>query len=119
MGPKEPDLDVRRTREGAHGRDLWWQAGRAFVTDSQTDAAAALCGGAGDKSVDAVLVDDAARIVFLVQGKYRKDLSTKPEVRNDVTAFARSDPGTWVKWTRDTGRHTLGTCREDRTCPGQ
>lgn len=66
---------------------LWFL--RAFVTENEADAAAALCGGSGDKSVDAVFVDDAARIVFLVQGKYRKDLGAKTEKRSDVTAFAQ------------------------------
>lgn len=66
---------------------LWFL--RAFVTENEAEAAAALCGGAGDKSTDAVYLDDAARIVFLVQGKYRKDLGAKSEKRSDVTAFAQ------------------------------
>jgi hypothetical protein len=85
------ELGEFRERYHTFGDDelfvLWFL--RAFVTDSEADAAAALCGGAGDKSVDAVLIDDPARIVFLVQGKYRKELSSKPEKRNDVTAFAQ------------------------------
>jgi hypothetical protein len=85
------ELQEFRERYHALGDDelfvLWFL--RAFVTESEADAAAALCGGAGDKSVDAVLVDDPARIVFLVQGKYRKDLGAKAEKRTDVTAFAQ------------------------------
>lgn len=85
------ELQEFRERYHALGDDelfvLWFL--RAFVTEREADAAAALCGGAGDKSVDAVLIDDPARIVFLVQGKYRKDLGAKAEKRTDVTAFAQ------------------------------
>jgi hypothetical protein len=85
------ELDEFRERFHALGDDelfvLWFL--RAFVTDGEADAAAALCGGAGDKSVDAVFIDDPARIVFLVQGKYRKDLGAKGEKRNDVAGFAQ------------------------------
>lgn len=66
---------------------LWFL--RAFVTESDSDATAALCGGARDKGVDAVLIDDPARIVFLVQGKYRKEIAAKAEHRGDVTGFAQ------------------------------
>ena len=65
---------------------LWFL--RAFVTESEADAASALCGGPRDKSVDAVLIDEPARIVFVVQGKYRKTLAKKSEHRGDVTGFA-------------------------------
>jgi len=66
---------------------LWFL--RAFVTESESDAAAALCGGPRDKGVDAVLIDDPARIVFVVQGKYRKELAVKAEHRGDVAGFAQ------------------------------
>jgi hypothetical protein len=65
---------------------LWFL--RAFVTESEDEAAEALCGGPRDKGVDAVLLDEKARIVFVVQGKYRKTLSRKTENRRDVTSFA-------------------------------
>src|SRR5438445_857711 len=48
---------------------------RAFVTESETDAADALCGASKDKNIDAILFDDAAKVVFVVQGKYRKALA--------------------------------------------
>ncbi len=70
---------------------LWFL--RAFVTESEADAAAALCGGPRDKSVDAILVDESARIVFIVQGKYRKALTKKSEHRGDVTGFAQLATG--------------------------
>jgi hypothetical protein len=59
------------------------------VTESDKDAAAAICGGPRDKGIDAVLIDEPARIVFLVQGKYRKELATKSEHRGDVIGFAQ------------------------------
>ncbi len=61
---------------------------RAYVTESEERAAEAIIGGAGDKSLDAILVDDSSRAVFLVQGKNRKTLNGKPESRSDIVAFA-------------------------------
>jgi hypothetical protein len=59
------------------------------VTESESEAAAALCGGPRDKGVDAVFIDELARLVVIVQGKYRKALATKTEHRGDVTGFAQ------------------------------
>ena len=67
---------------------LFWFL-RAFVTDSDARASAALCGGPGDKNVDAVFVDEHARIVFVLQGKYRKEMPKKNEGRGDVAGFAQ------------------------------
>src|SRR5438105_1746963 len=66
---------------------LWFL--RAYVTESEESAAEALTGGPGDQSVDAIQVDDAARMVFIVQGKYRQTLYAKSEPRADVLTFAR------------------------------
>lgn len=49
---------------------LWFL--RAFVTEDEQQAAAGLCGGAHDKGIDAVLIDDPTKNVFIVQGKYRR-----------------------------------------------
>src|SRR4051812_38643346 len=65
---------------------LWFL--RAYVTESLDRAAEAIVGGSRDKGVDAILIDDAARAVFLVQGKYRKALEGKVESRSDIVAFA-------------------------------
>jgi hypothetical protein len=65
---------------------LWFL--RAYVTESEDRAAEAIVGGARDKGLDAILIDDAARAVFLVQGKYRKNLERKVEPRSDIVAFA-------------------------------
>lgn len=60
---------------------------RAFVTADETSAISALCGGSGDKAVDAVLIDHNSRKVFIVQGKYHNKLMAYAEKRSDVIAF--------------------------------
>jgi len=65
---------------------LWFL--RAYVTDNEDQAAKAISGGSNDKGVDALLIDDASRSVFIVQGKYRQSLGKKSESRSDVIAFA-------------------------------
>jgi hypothetical protein len=61
---------------------------RAFVTANEGSAISALCGGSRDKDVDAVLIDDNSRKVFIVQGKYRNKLMGQTEKRPDVMSFA-------------------------------
>jgi hypothetical protein len=65
---------------------LWFL--RAFVTSSEQQASSAVVGGSGDKSNDAILIDDAAKCVFVVQSKYRKSLGKTNEQRSHVIAFA-------------------------------
>ena len=72
---------------------LWFL--RAFVTDNEDEAASALTGGAGDKNVDAVLLDEQAKMVFVVQGKYRRVAFLKNEARNDVLEFAQLSSVLW------------------------
>ena len=62
----------------------------ASIAEDEQAAVSAICGGPRDKSVDAVLIDDSARIVFVVQGKYRQKLSKKNEHRADVIGFAQT-----------------------------
>jgi hypothetical protein len=62
---------------------------RAFVTDDETQAVKALAGGSKDKGIDAILVDDDAKVVVLAQGKYRAKSGRKNEHRADVTSFAQ------------------------------
>jgi hypothetical protein len=63
---------------------LWFLS--AFLADSEDAAKLALTGQSGDKNLDAVLIDENAKQVHLVQGKYHQ--STKAEKRNDIMAFA-------------------------------
>lgn len=65
---------------------LWFL--RAFVTEDEAAALDALCGGSHDKGIDAVLIDEPARIVFVVQGKYRESGAGRTEQRNDVIGLA-------------------------------
>jgi len=66
---------------------LWFL--RAFVTEEEPAAMSALCGGPNDKGVDAVFIDDPARIVFIIQGKYRQKIAARTEHRVDVAGFAQ------------------------------
>jgi hypothetical protein len=61
---------------------------RAFVTEDEETAAKSLTGVGGDKGLDAIVIDDAAKIVFVVQGKYRQKFNQKNEGRGDVLGFA-------------------------------
>lgn len=91
------DRDLRRELSEYHERYpklgddelfvVWFL--RAFVTENDDEAVRALCGGPRDKNVDAVLIDEPARMVFVVQGKYRQKLGAKAEHRGDVIGFAQ------------------------------
>ena len=61
---------------------------KCFVTEKEEEAIAALVGNSGDKSLDAIFIDEPSKCVFLVQGKYRQQLNALGEKRSDVTAFA-------------------------------
>src|ERR1700728_4633683 len=61
---------------------------KCFVTEKEEEAIAALVGGPNDKSLDAIFVDEPAKKVFIVQGKYRHRMDAGTEHRSDVTAFA-------------------------------
>lgn len=65
---------------------LWFL--RAYVTEDEALAARSLTGGAGDKGVDAVVLDEKDKFAILVQGKYRQTISEKSEHRGDVIGFA-------------------------------
>src|SRR5690349_19171579 len=62
---------------------------RAYITDDEDAGVRAVAGGPRDKSVDGVFIDHAARTVFVVQAKYRKELEAKTEARNDLLGFAK------------------------------
>lgn len=93
---------------------------RAFVAEDEPAAAAGLCGGPRDKGVDAVLIDDPARIVFVVQGKYRQKVAAKNEHRGDVAGFAQlavnlcGDAATFASLTKDLSPEVLGRLEDAR-----
>ena len=60
---------------------------RAFVTENEDDAVASIKGGAMDKSTDGVYIDNTARQVFVIQGKYHQN-SEPVANRSDVLALA-------------------------------
>jgi hypothetical protein len=60
---------------------------RAFVTDTEEDAVSSIKGGAKDKSTDGVYIDNTARLVFVIQGKYHQN-SEPIASRSDVLALA-------------------------------
>jgi hypothetical protein len=62
---------------------------RAYLTDSEESAAGAVAGGSRDRSVDAVLIDDAVKAVFIIQSKYRRRMEGKNESRGDIISFAQ------------------------------
>jgi hypothetical protein len=61
---------------------------RAMVTDDIAQAAAALTGNSRDKGIDAVLIDERAKVAFIFQGKYRGKINGATEHRADVMSFA-------------------------------
>lgn len=65
---------------------LWFL--RAFLADSEDIAFKALTGEARDKGIDAILIDDKSKQVFLIQGKFHLSLRDYREKRNDVLSFA-------------------------------
>jgi AIPR protein len=89
-----PDLREELTDLGSRFRSLsendlfvlWFLL--AYLVEDEDVAARGLVGGSGDKNVDAVVVDDSASTVFLIQGKFRLSINKKAEDRSDVVAFA-------------------------------
>jgi hypothetical protein len=65
---------------------LWYL--RAAISDSPHRSLEALIGGPDDKGVDAILIDEDLKAIYVVQGKYRTKIGKKGEGRNDVTSFA-------------------------------
>lgn len=65
---------------------LWFL--NASFEEDEVVAAKALTGVANDKGIDAVLIDEGARVVFVVQGKFWQALGVKREGRADIVSFA-------------------------------
>lgn len=98
---------------------LWFL--RAFVAEDESAATSGLCGGPRDKGVDAVLIDDPARIVFVVQGKYRQKVAGKNEHRGDVAGFAQlavdlcGDGAAFASLAKDLSPEVLGRLEDARS----
>lgn len=65
---------------------LWFL--RAYIADSNEDTLHALTGAPGDKGIDALVLDQKAKQVHIVQGKFRSELNGHAESKVDVTTFA-------------------------------
>jgi len=61
---------------------LWFLV--AYLIEDEDQGARALVGGAGDKGIDAIWIDESAKAVFVVQAKFRESLGQRSENRNDV-----------------------------------
>lgn len=65
---------------------LWFLL--AYITDDEQKAGDSITNGPNDKGMDAIFIDDPARIVCLVQGKYRREIGKK-EMSRDIKDFAQ------------------------------
>jgi len=61
---------------------------RAFIVDDEDEARKSLTGKSRDKGIDAVYIDNNARTVFVLQGKYRQGDRPALEDRAHVLSFA-------------------------------
>jgi len=61
---------------------------RAYITGSEKTAVESITNGPKDKGIDAIIIDDPARRVFVVQSKYRHEISSKNESQAEVLGFA-------------------------------
>jgi hypothetical protein len=66
---------------------LWFL--RAYIVNNLKEAADSIAGGSKDKGIDAVYIDDDARAVFIIQGKYREEINKKSENRADIISFVQ------------------------------
>jgi hypothetical protein len=60
---------------------------RAYILEDEKLAVSALTGNAGEKGIDAVYIDDSARVVHLVQGKFADGLNHKAETAARIKEF--------------------------------
>ena len=60
----------------------------AYITGDRQDAVNALTGSASEKGVDGLYIDRKAKLVCVVQGKYRSKLLASSESRSSMEEFA-------------------------------
>lgn len=63
---------------------LWFLI--AYLLEDEEQARRCLTGGSGDKNIDAIYIDEKAKQVNIIQGKFRQG-DNKIEKRNDVIQF--------------------------------
>jgi hypothetical protein len=79
-------LKKRYPNTGEDGVFVIWFL-QAYILENPKNAEETLTGGKGDKNIDAIYIDERAKQVHIVQGKYRKS-TNKNEKPNDVLSFA-------------------------------
>lgn len=60
---------------------------QAYLVDNPSMAIESLTGHKGDKNIDAIYIDERAKQVHIIQGKYRYS-TKKNEKKNDILAFS-------------------------------
>lgn len=99
----------------------------AMIIDDIEKAASALTGNSRDKGADAILIDDRAKVAFIIQGKYHSKIGASLEPRSDVMSFSHfgrdvfGSPEDWsnvVKGCDPRVHQRLGEVRERLTKRG-
>jgi len=88
---------------------LWFLV--AYLIDDEDQGAKALVGGAGDKGIDAIWIDESAKAVFVVQAKFRETLGQRSENRNDVLGLLEV-----ARYLSEKDNHKFKSCL-DKTEP--
>jgi hypothetical protein len=89
---------------------------------AEVDAANAITNGPNDKGIDALLIDETARTVCIVQGKYRQKVGEKSEVAKDVdelftvvSLLAQQSDDSFNDWVATGNLHVKRKLRDART----
>lgn len=107
---------------GALGDSLDYGRARTEAIAVADDAAVeALTGASRDKGLDAILFDDHARCIFLIQTKLRNGIDTKSEPRDAILSFAQlpsrlsdPDPAAFSTFLRDMEEYAADRFRRAR-----
>ena len=91
MSALEQELKELAKKHPGRKRDELFTAWfvRAYLAESFEDGFEALTGASGDKSLDAIYIDDSRATVHVIQAKARQKLLSASEKSADLLAFAR------------------------------
>jgi hypothetical protein len=94
---------------------------KCLVTENEDEAIRSLVGGARDKNLDAIHIDEQSKMVCFVQGKYRQRTMGIAERRSDVTAFAHlaqefSDADAFASYVTDLDPSVLSRAEAAHKC---
>lgn len=99
---------------------LWFLEAYLAGPEAEDAALKSLTGSTKDKDVDAVFVDEEAKAVYVLQGKYRRSLSRVPEKRQSLVSFANlatvmaQDDDQFAKFCRDMDSVAAARLKEAR-----